>query len=190
MLDLKGKKIILASASPRRQNLLKGLDVDFTIEVKPVDEDFPADLEREAIPEYLCQLKANGFGEIGDDTLLITADTIVWINGHVMNKPQDEAEAKQMLKTMSGEMHEVFTGVCIRSNEKQRIFSVASKVYFRPLEDDEIDYYLRNYKPYDKAGAYGIQEWIGYVGIDKIDGSYFNVMGLPLKELYEELRDF
>lgn len=190
MLDLKGKKIILASASPRRQNLLKGLDVDFEIEVRPVDEEFPQQLRREAIAEYLAELKSDGFGEIGEDTILITADTIVWINDGVMNKPEDTADAKRMIQTISGQMHEVFTGVCLRSGEKKRVFSVGSKVYFRELEEAEIDYYLEHYKPFDKAGAYGIQEWIGYVGIDKIEGSYFNVMGLPLKELYEELSQF
>lgn len=190
MLDLKGKKIILASASPRRQNLLKGLDIDFTIEVRPTDEHFPEDLKREAIPEFLAKQKAEQFTYLADDTIIITSDTIVWINDHVMNKPEDMAEAKRMLQTISGQMHEVFTAVCLTTKNKQKVFSVASKVYFKPLEDAEIDYYLANYTPLDKAGSYGIQEWIGYIGIEKIDGSYFNVMGLPLKELYEELSTF
>ena len=185
------KKIILASASPRRQQLLKELGIDFTVEVKPVDETAPKELKAQQIPLYLSQLKAAEFkNTIDDNTVVITADTIVWINEKEIGKPKDYADAVNMLKTLSGNMHEVFTGVTLTSRNKSHSFFVTTKVFFKPLTENEITYYLDNFKPFDKAGSYGIQEWLGYIGIEKIEGSYFNVMGLPLKELYEELGKF
>lgn len=185
------KKIILASASPRRQQLLKELGIDFTVEVKPIDETAPKELKAQEIPLYLSQKKAAEFkNTIDDNTIVITADTIVWINEKEIGKPKDYADAVNMLKTLSGNMHEVFTGVTLTSKKKSYSFFVTTKVFFKPLTAEEITYYLDNYKPFDKAGSYGIQEWLGYIGIEKIEGSYFNVMGLPLKELYEELGRF
>ncbi len=181
-------KLILASKSPRRHQLLKGLGFDFEHHVKEVDETFPDNLKREEIPLFLCQLKADAFtDEISDNTIVITADTVVWIGDTVLNKPQDKAEAKRMLKMLSGNRHEVITAVCLKSKQKQKVFFSVTEVYFKKLSEEEIDYYLNKYEPYDKAGAYGAQEWIGYIAIEKIIGSYFNVMGLPVKELYEEL---
>lgn len=186
-----GRKIILASASPRRQQLLKELGIDFAVEVKPVDETAPKELKAQQIPLYLSQLKAAEFkNTIDDNTIVITADTIVWINEKEIGKPKDYADAVNMLKTLSGNMHKVFTGVTLTSKNKSHSFFVTTKVFFKPLTEKEITYYLDNYKPFDKAGSYGIQEWLGYIGIEKIEGSYFNVMGLPLKELFEELEKF
>lgn len=181
--------IILASQSPRRSELLKGLDIDFRIEVIDVDESYPAGMMGVEIPMYLAEKKANAYRSImQDNTLLITADTIVWHEGRVMNKPANEAEARQMLTKLSGKTHQVITGVCISSLRKRRVFHVISEVRFARLTDAEIDYYLDNYKPYDKAGSYGVQEWIGFVGVEHINGSYFNVMGLPVQRLYNELK--
>ena len=183
--------LILASASPRRQQLLKGLGLEFKIKTKKVKETYPKKLKREHIALYLCELKANAFGKkLGKNTIVITADTIVWLNGKVLNKPLDFDEAVTMLKSLSGRMHEVITAVCLKSEQKSKSFYVITKVYFNQLTTKEITNYVTKFKPYDKAGAYGIQEWIGSKGIKKIEGSYFNVMGLPLKELYEELREF
>lgn len=181
--------IILASQSPRRRELLKGLDIDFRIEVIDVDESYPNGMMGVEIPMYLAEKKANAYRSIMEDnTLLITADTIVWHEGRVMNKPANEAEARQMLTKLSGKTHQVITGVCISSLRKRRVFHVISEVRFARLTDAEIDYYLDNYKPYDKAGSYGVQEWIGFVGVEHINGSYFNVMGLPVQRLYNELK--
>ncbi len=181
--------IILASQSPRRSELLKGLDIDFRIEVIDVDESYPNGMMGVEIPMYLAEKKANAYRSImQDNTLLITADTIVWHEGRVMNKPANEAEARQMLTKLSGKTHQVITGVCISSLRKRRVFHVISEVRFARLTDAEIDYYLDNYKPYDKAGSYGVQEWIGFVGVEHINGSYFNVMGLPVQRLYNELK--
>ena len=181
--------IILASQSPRRRELLKGLDIDFRIEVIDVDESYPNGMMGVEIPMYLAEKKANAYRSImQDNTLLITADTIVWHEGRVMNKPANEAEARQMLTKLSGKTHQVITGVCISSLHKRRVFHVISEVRFARLTDAEIDYYLDNYKPYDKAGSYGVQEWIGFVGVEHINGSYFNVMGLPVQRLYNELK--
>ena len=181
--------IILASQSPRRRELLKGLDIDFRIEVIDVDESYPNGMMGVEIPMYLAEKKANAYRSImQDNTLLITADTIVWHEGRVMNKPSNETEARQMLTKLSGKTHQVITGVCISSLRKRRVFHVISEVRFARLTDAEIDYYLDNYKPYDKAGSYGVQEWIGFVGVEHINGSYFNVMGLPVQRLYNELK--
>jgi len=184
-------QIILGSNSPRRQELLKSLG--FTFLNKPInaDESFPADLQAEEICLFLAEKKADAYeDDLKDDEILITADTIVWCEGKVFNKPANFVEGKKMLETLSGKMHEVFTGVCLKSGNKQTTFYDVSKVYFKKLKNEEIEYYLTNYNPYDKAGGYGVQDWLGYIGIDKIEGSFYNVMGLPVKELYEELVKF
>jgi septum formation protein len=188
-------KLILGSASPRRQELLKSLGFDFMIKPLNVNEDFPEELSAHEIPLYLAEKKANGYKnifeeEIKENEILITADTIVWCDGKALNKPENFVEGKKMLESLSGKMHEVYTGVCLKSGNKQTIFYDASKVYFKKLKSEEIEYYLTNYSPYDKAGGYGVQDWIGYIGIDKIEGSFYNVMGLPVKELFEELIKF
>lgn len=200
---LRQYNIILASKSPRRQFLLRELGLDFEIRTKDVDESFPKKLKGEQIALYLCKKKAEAFkNELKPNDLLITADTIVWINNKVLNKPADYSEAVKMLKTLSGKMHTVYTGVCIGCYSPLQggarragdvtfsAFTVSTKVHFKILTNKEINFYVTKYKPYDKAGAYGAQEWIGYVGVKKIIGSYFNVMGLPVKELYEELMKF
>jgi septum formation protein len=185
------KKYILASKSPRRQFLLKELGLNFEIKTKETDESFPPELKGKEIALYLCKKKAEAFNtELKKEDVLITADTIVWIDNQVLNKPADDNDAVRMLRLLSGKMHEVYTGVCLSSPDKTKSFCVGTKVFFRELSDEEIKYYVTNYKPFDKAGAYGAQEWIGYVGVEKIEGSYFNVMGLPMKELYEELLKF
>lgn len=181
-------RFILASKSPRRQFLLRELGLSFDLVTKDVDESFPDELQEAAIPLYLCQKKADAFShELDSKTIVITADTIVWINNHVLNKPANRDEAVEMLKELSGQRHEVYTGVCLCSAEKKIAFTVRTDVWFKNLSPGEIDYYIDTYQPYDKAGAYGAQEWIGYIGVERIDGSYFNVMGLPLKELQEAL---
>ncbi len=189
--DLKKIQLILASKSPRRQYLINELGLNFEVRIKDVDENFPANLKAQEIPLYLCEKKAKAFDEeLTDNTIVITADTIVWIENQVLNKPENYDDAVRMLKLLSGKMHEVFTGVCLRSKIKTKIFYASTKVYFKELSDQEIEYYITNYSPYDKAGAYGAQEWIGYIAVEKIEGSYFNVMGLPVRELYEELLKF
>ena len=191
MLDnLKKYKIILASASPRRRELLAGLDVDFEVRALPdVDESFPADLQAGDIPLYISKKKADAYRpSMADDELVITADTIVWLDGKALGKPADEKEAFAMVRNMSGKTHSVFTGVTITTKSVQRCFVAQSDVTFANLADDEIEYYIAKYKPMDKAGAYGAQEWIGYIGMSNIVGSYFNVMGLPVQRLYSELK--
>jgi septum formation protein len=189
--DLKKYRILLASKSPRRQYLLKELGLDVEVRTKEVDESFPENLKAQEIPLYLCEKKAAAFDEeLHDNTIVITADTIVWVEGQVLNKPEDYSDAVRMLKLLSGKMHEVYTGVCLKSKKKTKSFYALTKVYFKNLTQEEIDYYIKNYNPYDKAGAYGAQEWIGYIAVEKIEGTYFNVMGLPVNELYEELLKF
>lgn len=191
MLDnLKKYKVILASASPRRRELLGGIDIDFVVRTLPdVDESFPAELKGGEIPLYISKKKADAYRPImADDELVITADTIVWLDGVALGKPTDEADARRMLRTMSGKAHSVFTGVTITTKEQQRCFVAQSDVTFATLTDEEIEYYVEKYRPMDKAGSYGVQEWIGYVGITGIVGSYFNVMGLPVQRLYNELK--
>ncbi len=184
-------KIILGSASPRRQELLRSLGFEYTCQPINADESFAAALKAQEIPLYLSAHKSNEFPRtLTENELLITADTIVWCENEVFNKPADFEEGVVMLKRLSGRMHEVFTGVTLRTAHKTVSFFDCSKVYFKHLSEEEISYYLRHYKPYDKAGAYGVQEWIGYVAIEKIEGSFYNVMGLPVKLLYEQLLDF
>lgn len=188
---LKQFRFILASKSPRRQFLMRELGIPFDLVTKEVDESFPEHLQGEEIPLYLCRKKADAFDhELDDKTIVITADTVVWINHHVLNKPADEAEARVMLRELSGNRHEVYTGVCLKSKHKEIAFAVRTDVFFKELTDGEIDYYVKTYNPLDKAGSYGAQEWIGYIGVEKIEGSYFNVMGLPVKEMYEAILNF
>lgn len=222
--ELKKYRFILASKSPRRQYLLKELGLNFEVHTKDVDESFPDSLKAQDIPLYLAEKKAAAFDhELSDTTIVITADTIVWINGQVLNKPENFEDAVRMLKLLSGKMHEVYTGVCLRSKNKTRSFYTSTKVFFKKLSQQEIEYYIHNFKPYDKAGAYGAQECLpvglnpcseeeinflkalnkpdliedsktktatAYAAVERIEGSYFNVMGLPVRELYEELLKF
>jgi septum formation protein len=182
---------ILASKSPRRQQLLKSLGIDFQVKIKEVEEDYPENLTKEEIPVFLSELKAKPlFGELTKNDLLITADTIVWFSGEVMGKPADYAEAKKMLEKLSGNEHQVISGVSLTSVKKQKSFCAVSNVRFKNLSKKEIDFYISTFKPYDKAGAYGIQEWIGAIGITHIEGSFYNVMGLPVQKLYEEIQKF
>jgi septum formation protein len=184
-------KIILASASPRRQDFLKALHIPFEIRLKEVEEIFPKTLKREEITNFLAVLKAKPFlNELKENEVLITSDTIVWIDGIALGKPKNLNEAFSMLKLLSGRMHEVITSLCLTSNKKQVINHDITKVFFRKLNDEEINFYLKTYKPFDKAGSYGIQEWIGLIGVNKIEGSYFNVMGLPTEKLYTSLKEF
>jgi septum formation protein len=177
------KSIILASQSPRRKELLALLDLEFTVEVREVDEKFPDNLDVTEVAEYLAKLKASVFTDITDKQLIITADTVVVLDNHILGKPKSKAEATTMLQSLSNRSHQVITGVCVKSSDKTISFSNTTKVYFKELTASEIDYYIENYKPFDKAGSYGIQEWIGAIGISKIEGSYFNVVGLPIQEL-------
>lgn len=184
--------IILASGSPRRQELLKGLEFDFEVVTKSgIKEDYPSDLQGGEIPLYIAKAKASAYlSDLNDNDLLITADTIVWKDGKVLGKPKTVAEAKDMIKFLSGSTHQVYTGVCIRTKEKEDAFFVESTVKFAEIPQEEIDHYVSKYKPLDKAGAYGIQEWIGFVGIEHIEGSYFNIMGLPVQKLWQHLKAF
>ncbi|MEN8224716.1 MAG: Maf family nucleotide pyrophosphatase [Bacteroidota bacterium] len=189
---LKKYQIILASASPRRQQLLQELGLDFEILVKAVQEDFPLGMPGEEVALLLSNRKAAAFEAdfFTDSKLIITADTIVCLEGEVLGKPSSRDDAINTLSNLSGKMHEVITGVSIRSAARQVNFAVATDVYFKQLHKKEIIYYVDHYKPFDKAGAYGIQEWIGYVGVERINGSFYNVMGLPVLKLYEELLKF
>lgn len=183
--------LILASKSPRRQQLLSELGVTFEVRAMDVEEVYPKEIPIKDIPEYLARLKAAPFkDQLKNNELVITSDTIVTIGNEVLEKPADYNEAFDMLQKLSGKGHEVATGVFLFSKHKQLAFTSVTEVFFKTFTKEEIDYYLTNYKPYDKAGAYGIQEWIGHIGVEKIVGSYFNVMGLPIQRLYEELRMF
>ncbi|WP_439185686.1 Maf-like protein [Carboxylicivirga taeanensis] len=186
-------KIILASQSPRRKELLSQINIPFEVLVKEdVEEIFPADMPAQEVPVFLAKQKALPYSSDckTDDVLVITADTIVCCDEHILGKPADKAEAVRMLQMLSGREHEVITGVALTSGNKQKTFTVSTKVFFKALAPDEIDYYIEHYRPFDKAGAYGIQEWIGMVGIERIEGSYFNVVGLPVQRLYTELKNF
>ncbi len=186
---LKDYNIILASGSPRRQAFFKELDLNFTIQVKEVEEIYSSELKHSKITDYLSQLKASVFNNLTQNDVLITSDTIVWKDEKALGKPKDFEDAKQMLQNLSDKMHEVITSVCFTSKVFQITINDVTKVWFKKLSDEEIDYYLKNYKPFDKAGSYGIQEWIGYIGIEKIEGCYFNVMGLPTRLVYKTLTE-
>lgn len=186
-----GFQLILGSKSPRRQELLAGLGFDFEVRTKDTQEDFPNSLAAKEVPAYLAEVKALALiNELSKGEVLITSDTIVLLEDEILGKPISPEDAKQMLQKLSGKLHEVITGVHLRSLEKHVSFSVSTKVFFKPLTAGIINFYVENYKPFDKAGAYGIQEWIGFVGIERIEGSYFNVVGLPVAELWDELNKF
>ena len=187
--NLKKYKVILASNSPRRKELLAGLGVDYEVRTLPdVDESYPETLQGADIPLYIAKEKADAYvAMMQPGELMITADTIVWLDGKVLGKPQDKEDALQMLRTMSGRTHEVFTGVCITTTDWQRSFTAQTEVRFATLSEEEIAYYVDNFQPMDKAGAYGVQEWIGFIGVENISGSYYNIMGLPVQKLYREL---
>ena len=189
MDNLKKYKVILASNSPRRKELLAGLGVDYEVRTLPdVDESYPETLQGADIPLYIAKEKADAYvAMMQPGELMITADTIVWLDGKVLGKPRDREDALQMLRTMSGRTHKVFTGVCITTTDWQRSFTAQTEVRFATLSEDEIIYYVDNFKPMDKAGAYGVQEWIGFIGVENISGSYYNIMGLPVQKLYREL---
>ncbi|MCL7754906.1 Maf-like protein [Polaribacter sp. Z022] len=184
---LKNYNVILASGSPRRQQFFKDLDIDFTIQLKEVEEIYPKELKGNEITDYLANLKAAAFDDLSEKDLLITSDTIVWLNNKALGKPKDKEDAFNMLKAMSGKKHEVITSISIKSKYFQKIVNDTTIVTFNNLSNEEINYYIDNYKPYDKAGAYGIQEWIGFIAINNLEGSYFNVVGLPVHKLYQEL---
>lgn len=185
-------KIVLASQSKRRQQLLEEIGLKFELKIKDTDESYPDHLQCEEVVRYIAEKKSAAFtdAEVPNDAIVITADTIVWLDGGSLLKPKDEKDAIDMLGKLSGRKHRVATGVCLRSKNKKKVFHVLTDVYFKPLSLEERTYYVKTYKPYDKSGSYGIQEWIGLIGIEKIEGSYTNVMGLPMKELYEELLRF
>jgi len=189
---LKNYDVILASGSPRRQQLLAEMDIPFRVQTKEVEETFSDNLTPEAAVTLLCRMKSMAFREeeLNENILLISADTLVVLGDKILGKPAGEKEAAEMLRQLSGKKHKVITGVCLRLCKRMKTFTVSSSVYFKVLSEDEINYYIKNYKPLDKAGAYGIQEWIGHVAIQKIEGSYFNIMGLPTHRLYEELNGF
>ena len=188
--QLKDYRLILASGSPRRQEFFRELGLDFDIRLRPVQEDYPKTLQGSDISDYLARLKAAAFsGDLNAREILITSDTVVWHKGKSLAKPQDKDEAFNMLKTLSNDWHEVITSVCLTSVQEQRTVSETTEVKFRTLMDSEINFYLDTYKPYDKAGGYGIQEWIGLIGIEEIKGSYTNVVGLPTQLTYKTLMD-
>jgi len=187
---LQNYKVVLASKSPRRHQLLNELGIRFTVATMEVHEGYPPELQKESVALYLAEKKSDAMADtLKPQTILITADTIVCIDDRVLNKPAGYEEAVEMLKTLSGRKHEVITGVCLRTADKKILFHEITSVYFKRLSDDEIGYYLDHYQPYDKAGAYGVQEWIGLIGLERIDGSFHNVMGLPVQALYQRLNE-
>lgn len=188
---LKNYQVVLVSQSPRRRELLKGLEIAFEATSVDADESYPLHLKGAEVPCYITQAKAAAYTPLlTENTLAITADTVVSINGEILGKPKDKADAMQMLRTLSGKKHEVITAVCVFTQQKKHLFYAVSQVYFKPLLEAEIAHYVDTYQPFDKAGSYGVQEWIGYIGIEKIVGSYYNVMGLPIQRLYQELKTF
>jgi septum formation protein len=184
---LKDYNVILASGSPRRQQFFKDLEIDFTIQLKEIEEIYPIELKGSGITDYLADLKSKAFTELQDKDVLITSDTIVWLEDTAFGKPKDAQDAFDMLRAISNKKHEVITSISIKGKSFQKIINDITIVTFKELTDLEIQYYINKYKPFDKAGAYGIQEWIGFIGIQKIEGSYFNVVGLPVHKLYKEL---
>lgn len=190
LTNLEKYKIVLGSNSPRRRELLAGLDIDFEVRtISGIDESYPENLKEEDVPVYIAKKKANAYkSSMAANELLITADTVVWTFDKILGKPKDREDAVSMIQTLSGHVHEVITGVCVATKDRQIDFSVFSAVSFSKLDEEEIAYYVDKYKPFDKAGSYGIQEWIGYVGVESINGSFYNVMGLPIQRLYQELK--
>jgi septum formation protein len=187
---LKKYKLILASGSPRRQQFFKDLDLDFEIRLKEIEEIFPPELKAEEITNYLAELKASAFeGELKENEILVTSDTIVWHKNKPLGKPKDAQDAFDILKSLSNATHEVITSVCFKTVSESTVFYEVTKVTFNELSDESIRYYIENYKPFDKAGAYGIQEWIGFVGVSKIEGSYANVMGMPTDKVFQYLNN-
>lgn len=188
----KAYRVILGSKSPRRQELLRGMDIDFEVMTADTDESYPKDIANYDIPEYLSHRKMEAIRQLPlpDNYLIITADTLVFADGEVMGKPHDKEEAKLMLQNLSDKIHEVVTGVTVATASTVKSFSSLSRVHFAKLDDNDIEHYIEKYKPFDKAGAYGIQEWIGYIGITGIEGSFYNVMGLPTQKLYSVLKGF
>lgn len=187
---LKDVKLILASGSPRRQQFLNDLGLPFEIRLRPVEEIVPENMIAPKVAEYLAKLKAEEFDDLKPNEVLITGDTVVSLENKILGKPKNETDAFQMLRTLSGKKHEVISSICLKSVKNLKIDHAVTQVYFKELSDKEINFYIQNFQPYDKAGAYGIQEWIGQIGIEKIEGSYFNVMGMPTHLFYEILRDF
>ncbi len=186
-----GFQLVLGSKSPRRQELLAGMGFDFEVRTKDTEEDFPQTIPLKDVPVFLAEIKANALvDELNQGEVLITSDTIVLLENEILGKPTSPENAKEMLQKLAGKSHEVITGVHLKSLEKSISFSVSTNVFFKPLTPEMIDFYVENYKPFDKAGAYGIQEWIGFVGIERIEGSYFNVVGLPVAELWDALNNF
>ncbi|MFY0592655.1 Maf family nucleotide pyrophosphatase [Roseivirga sp.] len=183
-------RLILASKSPRRQELLKSLDIDFEVEVKPIDESFPLSTPPLDVAEFIAKKKSNAFGRLGKTDLLLTSDTVVIVDEQILGKAANEKDAFEMISMLSDNTHKVATGVCLRTSEKTVSFTAVTRVSFDKLDSEAINYYIDTYKPYDKAGSYGIQEWIGMIGINQIEGDYYNVMGLPLNMLYKHLKEF
>lgn len=188
-MDKNSYKIILSSNSPRRKQLFAGLGLDFEVRVLDgVDESYPSTLPPAEVPLYIAKEKAAAY-RVARGELVITADTVVIVGGEILGKPTDDADARRMLRLLSGRTHQVTTGVCLTTTQLQRSFAVTTEVTFKQLADEEIDYYIEHYRPFDKAGAYGIQEWIGYIGVTALRGSYFNVVGMPVQRIYQELSD-
>lgn len=192
LTTIKNYNVILASGSPRRQQLLTEMDIPFRVQTREVEEVFPDNLSPVEAVTFLCRLKSLAFREeeLNENTVLISADTLVVLGNKILGKPTGEKEAAEILRQLSGNKHQVITGVCLRLGKRMKVFTSSTTVYFKNLSEEEIDYYVKQYKPLDKAGAYGIQEWIGHAAITKIEGPYFNVMGLPTQRLYEELTAF
>lgn len=191
-METKQYKLILSSNSPRRKELLSGLGIPFQVRIiDDIDESYPADLNSLEVASYISKKKSEAYKTtLQDDEIVITADTVVLCEDEILGKPKDEEEAYKMLETLSGKVHQVITGVTIALKDKEKTFSVVTDVTFKALSSQEINYYIKTYKPFDKAGAYGIQEWIGYIGVTSLQGSYFNVMGLPIQRIYEELKTY
>ncbi len=191
-MDTHGKRIILASNSPRRRELMTGLDIDFTIDTDTsFIEKYSPDTPHDKVPELMSEGKSSGFHRtLEENEILVTSDTMVLCGTEILGKPHDRADAVRMLRMLSGRGHQVITAVTIRDSHRTKTFSVTSDVYFKNLSDSEIEYYIDKYKPFDKAGAYGVQEWIGYIGITRLEGSFYNVMGFPTQRFYEELQSF
>ncbi len=190
MKNLENYNIILASGSPRRQQFLKDLNIPFEVRLKNIEEDFSESLYKEEIPEYLAKLKASAYDDLNQNDILITGDTIVWHNEKALNKAENGLEAFEMISSLQNSWHQVISAFCLKTNDRLIVKSETTEVFFKPLDEDDIWFYIDNYKPFDKAGAYGIQEWIGQIGISKIKGSYFNVMGFPTHLFYQTLKEF